>query len=304
MPRRSSTNGCDLVSPHACCFVSWLLLCTHRKRPCLLLVAMLLGCHALPLHSRQPNGPALVAVANATASQLPLPPKPGWPVSAVLWVLRHAMGHLRQPWDPRDRARQEPPVGARCPVTLVDGMTSGYDDDYDYMYVCVCVCVCMYVFCNSSFTRVFLPFIPQHRGESSLLCLFGIPNHLEVLDEKTLGLGQRTPPHPPPHNLDSGCTPLRVTHWLAAAPCPRVLRRASRGAWVWSCCWAAAAASCGGAWGRKVTLWINPPIAPRFRHWFLAMAHGIDPKFAGQGTTTNIFWCVLLFTWSVVLALI
>ena len=67
---------------------------------------MLLCCHALPLYPQRPNGPALVAVTNANAQQLPLPPKPGWPVSPVLWVLRHAAGHLRQPWDPWDRERQ------------------------------------------------------------------------------------------------------------------------------------------------------------------------------------------------------
>ena len=54
-------------------------------------------------------------------------------VSRVFWVLRHAVGHLTQPWDLRDRARQ----GARCPVTPVDGMISGYD--YDYDHVCVYV---------------------------------------------------------------------------------------------------------------------------------------------------------------------
>ena len=119
---------------------------------CPVLAALFLGCcSAAPLgivlaccsaalpclapYPRRTNGPASVAVANANALQLPLPPKPGWPVSPVLWVLRHAVGHLRQPWDPRDRARQEPPVGARCPVTPVDGMISGYDYDYDYIYI-------------------------------------------------------------------------------------------------------------------------------------------------------------------------
>ena len=92
-------------------------------------------------YPRRTNGPALVAVANANALQLPLPPKPGWPVSPVLWVLRQAVGHLRQPWDPRDRARQEPPVGARCPVTPVDGVISGYDYDYDY--------ICIYIYINT-----------------------------------------------------------------------------------------------------------------------------------------------------------
>ena len=28
---------------------------------------------------------------------------------------------------------QEPPVGARCPVTPVDGIMNGYDYDYDYV---------------------------------------------------------------------------------------------------------------------------------------------------------------------------
>ena len=128
-------GGSALASPHACCFVPWLLLCDGQRCPCFLLVAMLLRCFALPPYPRRTNGPASVAVANANALQLPLPPKPGCPVSPVLWVLRHAVGHLRQPWDPRDRARQEPPVGARCPVTPVDGMISGYDYDYDYIYI-------------------------------------------------------------------------------------------------------------------------------------------------------------------------
>ena len=34
-------------------------------------------------------------------SVLPLPPKPGQPVSPVLWVLRQAGDKPRQPWDPR-----------------------------------------------------------------------------------------------------------------------------------------------------------------------------------------------------------
>ena len=105
-----TVTGSGLASPHACCFVSWLLHCTHRRHPCFLLVAMHLHCHALPLHPQRSNDPALVAVANANALQLPLPPRPRWPVSLVLWVLRHAVRHLKQPWDPRDGARHEPPV--------------------------------------------------------------------------------------------------------------------------------------------------------------------------------------------------
>ena len=87
-------TGPDLVSPHALCFVSWLQQFTHRKRPCMLLFALLPRCHALPPSPRRFNGPALVAVANAKARQLPLPPKPGWPVSLGLSVLRHVVGHL------------------------------------------------------------------------------------------------------------------------------------------------------------------------------------------------------------------
>ena len=73
------------------------------------------------------------------------------PVSPVLWVLRHSVGHLRQPWDTRDRARQEPRVGARCPVTPVDGMISGYDYDYDYIYIyiyiyIIYIYVCVYIY--------------------------------------------------------------------------------------------------------------------------------------------------------------
>ena len=143
----ANNKGPAVAPPHACCFVPWLLRCTHRRRPCFLLVAMLLRCSALPLYPRRTNGLASVAVANAKALQLPLPPKPCWPVSPVLWVLRHAVGHLRQPWDPRDRARQGPPVCARCPVTPVDGMISGYYYDYDYvcMYVCINVCLVAWI---------------------------------------------------------------------------------------------------------------------------------------------------------------
>ena len=111
--------------------------CIATDRGALAFCLLRCCCAALPCppYPRRTNGPASVAVANANALQLPLPPKPGCPVSPVLWVLRHAVGHLRQPWDPRDRARQEPPVGARCPVTPVDGMISGYDYDYDYIYI-------------------------------------------------------------------------------------------------------------------------------------------------------------------------
>ena len=70
-----------------------LAFCSAAALPCLA---------PYPLRS---NGPALVAVANANALQLPPPQKPDWPVSPVLWVLRYVLGHLRQPWDPRDRAR-------------------------------------------------------------------------------------------------------------------------------------------------------------------------------------------------------
>ena len=125
-----------------CCFAPvgdalafCLLLCCCVAVPC-------------PYTPRRTNGPASVAVANANAPQLPLPPKPGWPVSPVLWVLRHAVGHLRQPWDPRDRARQELPVGATCPVTPVDGMISGYDYDYDYdyVYIHIYIYICIYIY--------------------------------------------------------------------------------------------------------------------------------------------------------------
>ena len=47
--RGGTELGRDLDSPHACCFISWSLLCTHRTCACLLLVAMLLHSNALPL---------------------------------------------------------------------------------------------------------------------------------------------------------------------------------------------------------------------------------------------------------------
>ena len=128
------------------------------KRPCLLLVAMLLCCHALPPYPRRSNGPTLVAVANANALHLPLLPKPGWPVSPVLWVLwvlRHTVGYLRHPWDPRDRARQVSPVDARCPVTPLDGMINGCDYDYDYMYIYIYIYIyiCLYLCINCMYAR-------------------------------------------------------------------------------------------------------------------------------------------------------
>ena len=64
----------DLVSPHACCFVSWLLQCTHRKRHCLLLVAVLRRCYALPLTPGNSTGQRSLP---GKALQLALPPKPG-----------------------------------------------------------------------------------------------------------------------------------------------------------------------------------------------------------------------------------
>ena len=66
-----------LASPHACCFVPCLPLCAGQRSPCFLLVVMLLRCCALPPYPRRTNGPASVAVANANALLLPLPPKPG-----------------------------------------------------------------------------------------------------------------------------------------------------------------------------------------------------------------------------------
>ena len=58
----------------------------------------------------------------------------------VPWVLRQAVGHLRQPRDPRHHTR----VGTTClrvvPVTPVDGMISDYDYDCDYDSVCRYVC--------------------------------------------------------------------------------------------------------------------------------------------------------------------
>ena len=65
-----------LASPHACCFVTWLLRCTHRMHSCFLLVAMPLLCPALPLYPGLPNGPPPVAVANANAHKSTLPPSP------------------------------------------------------------------------------------------------------------------------------------------------------------------------------------------------------------------------------------
>ena len=137
-------------------------------------------------YPRRTNGPALVAVANANALQLPLPPKPGWPVSPVLSVLRQAVGHLRQPWDPRDRARQEPPVGARCPVTPVDGMISGHD--YDYDYVCMYVTIffrCLAELCDGS------PPATRRRGGYSETLAGGQPGPTRAAPPAAFGVGAR-----------------------------------------------------------------------------------------------------------------
>ena len=63
--RKNTRTRPKLDSLHACYFVSWLQQCTHRKRPYLLLVAMLLFCYALPPCPRRLHVPAPVAVANA-----------------------------------------------------------------------------------------------------------------------------------------------------------------------------------------------------------------------------------------------
>ena len=81
----------------------------------MLLFALLLRCHALPPYPRRFNGPALVAGANANARQLPLPPEPGSPVSLGLSVLRHVVGHLKQPWDPTTKLRH-PPAESQPPI--------------------------------------------------------------------------------------------------------------------------------------------------------------------------------------------
>ena len=109
-------NGWDSAGPAAspkACGTARVLHHHFQSRLVPMLAALSLGCcSAAPLgivlaccsaaalpclapYPRQTNGPASVAVANANALQLPLPPKPGWPVSRVLWVLRHAVGHLR-----------------------------------------------------------------------------------------------------------------------------------------------------------------------------------------------------------------
>ena len=131
---------------------------------------MLMCCYALPPYPRRSNGLALVAVVKANALHLPLAPKPGWPVSPVLWVLYHALGHLKQPWNPWILARQEPLVGATCPVTPADGTISGYDYDYDY----VCRYVCMYVCCGVAVLRWLVHVVgdypsPQRSAASLLL---------------------------------------------------------------------------------------------------------------------------------------
>ena len=141
----NTAAGLPLASPHACCFVSGSLRCTHRRPPCFPLVAMPLHCCAVLLYPQRFNGLSSIAVGNTNAPQLRLPSKPGRPVSRVFWVLRHAVGHLRQPRDPRDRARPEPPVGATCPVTPVDSMISGYGHGYGYIYISIYIYIYIYI---------------------------------------------------------------------------------------------------------------------------------------------------------------
>ena len=64
-------------SRFAACVLLCSLVAALRRTEMPLLVAMLLRCFALPPYPRRTNGPASVAVANANALQLPLPPKPG-----------------------------------------------------------------------------------------------------------------------------------------------------------------------------------------------------------------------------------
>ena len=70
-----TTEGSLLLRGMRAAFFPWLPLCAGQRSPCFLLVAMLLRCCALPPYPRRTNGPASVAVANANAMQLPLPPK-------------------------------------------------------------------------------------------------------------------------------------------------------------------------------------------------------------------------------------
>ena len=37
-------------------------------------------------------------------------------------------------------------MGARCPVTPVDGMISGYDYDYDYTYIYIYIYIHVYIY--------------------------------------------------------------------------------------------------------------------------------------------------------------
>ena len=74
--RRDGASSCLSACALLCYLVPWLLRCTHRMRPCFLLVAVALHCPALPLYPGRYNGSSPVAVANANALQSPLPRKP------------------------------------------------------------------------------------------------------------------------------------------------------------------------------------------------------------------------------------
>ena len=112
-----------------CCFAPvgdalafCLLLCCCVAVPC-----------PLYLYPRRTNGPASVAVANAKACSCHCPQSlvgryPRFSGSSVmLWATSGSLG--------THGIEQEPPVGARCPVTPVDGMISDYNYDYDYDYI-------------------------------------------------------------------------------------------------------------------------------------------------------------------------
>ena len=50
--KREDKDGPDIFSPRAWCIDSWLVQCTRRNHPCLLLVGVLMCCHALPPYPR------------------------------------------------------------------------------------------------------------------------------------------------------------------------------------------------------------------------------------------------------------
>ena len=128
---------------------------------------------------------------------------------------------------PVTRAKASRPKNHAQPKSTGKRACNEWDDDSDaggpphpsllYIYARFCAS-------NPMTASGVLSLFPSDTNNAVSLLYFGclrIPNRSEVPDEKVLGLGQPrggAGVPPPPYNPQNGCTPLGVTHWLAAAP--------------------------------------------------------------------------------------